>query len=108
MDEHSIDIGKDFNPLLGGRTIKVGPYSGELFYKELLEPKFRLAIEEGKELHIYLDNAKGYASSFLDQSFGELARNYNKLDVEKTIHFHTKFFKRNIDYLKMEIWAKNI
>jgi hypothetical protein len=108
MDKYSIDIGKDFNPLLGGRSIKVGPFSGELFYNECLEPKYKLAIQEGKELHIYLDNAKGYASSFLDQSFGELARKYNKPDVQKTIFFHTKFFKRNLDYLINEIWEKTI
>lgn len=106
MDELSIYIAKEFNDKLGGRWIKLGPYSGEAFYNNLLQPRFKIAKEMGKELHIYMDGTKGYGSSFLDQSFGELAREFGVSDVKNTLKFHTDFFSWNVKYLEEEIWAK--
>ncbi len=106
MERFRIEIAKDFGDKLGGRWIKLGPFSGELFYNILLKPKFETALLENEKLHIYLDGAKGYGSSFLDQSFGELARKFGVEDVEKTIVFHTDFFEWNVKYIKDEIWSK--
>ena len=108
MEKFSIDIAKDFSDKLGGRWIKLGPFSGELFYDTILKPKYLLAIKENEKLHIYLDGTKGYGSSFLDQSFGTLAREKeNDLEqVKSTIVFHTELFGWNVEYIYDEIWGR--
>lgn len=106
MEKVEIDIGIDFSTKLGGRWIKLGPHSGEEFYEELLEKKFLEAKQKDTKLYIYMDGAKGYGSSFLDQSFGELARKYNVSEVKERIVFVTQLFEWNIEYLKEEIWGK--
>lgn len=78
---YRINISKDFSPCLGGRFIREGSYSGEDFYNRLLLPKFQLAVKHNTKLIINLDNTFGFPSSFLDESFGKLARvNNNALD----------------------------
>jgi len=106
MEKFAIDIAKDFSDKLGGRWIKVGPFSGEEFYKTILKSKYESALKENEKLHIYLDGTKGYGSSFLDQSFGELARKFGVADVKKTIVFHTELFLWNVEYINKEIWDK--
>jgi hypothetical protein len=106
MEELKIEIAKEFNDKLGGRWIRLGPFSGEKFYDTLLEPRYQLARENKVPLHIYLDGTKGYGSSFLDQSFGELSRNFPVSEVKENIIFHTDYFAWNVKYIKEEIWAK--
>lgn len=106
MEKYKIDIAKDFSNILGGRTIKVGPFSGEAFYITVLKEQFQKAFKENEKLHIYLDGTKGFGSSFMDQSFGELAREFGVEEVKKTIVFHTELFSWNVKYINEEIWAK--
>lgn len=106
MEKFKIDIAKDFSDKLGGRWKRLGPFSGELFYNTILKQKYIEAIEANENLHIYLDGTKGYGSSFLDQSFGELAREFGVDKVEKTIIFYTKYFTWYVNYIKKEIWEK--
>lgn len=106
MEEIKIEIAKDFGEKLGGRWERLGPNSGELFYNKILKSKFEEAVAKNSKLQIYLDGTKGYGSSFLDQSFGELARNFSVEKVENIIIFHTLFFEWNVKYIKEEIWSK--
>ncbi len=105
MENIKIEIAKDFSEKLGGRWRRLGPFSGEEFYEVLLKVKYLRAIDEGQKLHIYLDGTKGYGSSFLDQSFGQLAREFEKNKVNDTIVFHTAFFQWNVNYIKKQIWG---
>lgn len=89
----TINIGKDFNPLLGGRFKHLGPYSGEEFYDKLLKDKYEEALFRGISLIIEMDDVKQtYPSSFIDQSFGELGRNYEKEDVKERVKLITSKF----------------
>lgn len=106
MEKFKINIASDFSEILGGRWIKLGPFSGEQFYNEILKPKFEGTINGDEKLHIYLDGTKGYGSSFLDQSFGELARSFGVDLVENRIIFHTKYFEWYVNYIKEEIWER--
>lgn len=106
MEEFAINISKEFSDKLGGRWKKHGPFSGELFYEILLKEKFEAAFKVKEKLHVYLDGTKGYGSSFLDQSFGKLAREFGVENVDNTIIFHTTFFKWYVNYIKQEIWGK--
>ena len=107
MEEIKISIATEFSNRLGGRWTRLGPASGEEFYEKILLPKYEKAIQEGQPLHIYLDEVKSYPFSFLDQSFGELARIKNdpKL-VSDTLCFHTENFKMVVDCIRDDIWFK--
>lgn len=106
MEKYNINIAKDYSQVLGGRLIIHGDFSGEDFYNKILFEKFLAAQKEGVKLYIELDGTKGYPSSFLDQSFGELARNYGVEVVRSTIVFSTKVFQWIVDYINKEIWDK--
>lgn len=76
-----INIAKDFSDTPGGRFIKEGPYSGELFRKDLLLPKYNEAKEKSEKLTINMDGCYGYASSFLDEAFGVLSKEFNDKEI---------------------------
>ncbi len=69
-----ISIARDFSPYTGARYRTDGPNSGQEFRQDLLEPRFLQALEQGQKLIINLDGAEGYATSFLEEAFGGLAR----------------------------------
>lgn len=106
MEKYSITIAKDYSDKPGGRWKEFGPNSGEEFYDTLLLPRFEQAIADNEPLYIYLDGAKSYPNSFLDQSFGKLGRLKGSDVVDKYINFKTELFKWVVGYIKNEIWFK--
>mgnify|MGYP003604053199 CR=1 FL=1 len=54
--------------------------SGEQYYYDVIKPNFTKALSENKILVVDLDNTAGYASSFLDEAFGNLVYDF---DFEK-------------------------
>jgi hypothetical protein len=104
MEEYSINIESDFNRKLGGRWKALGPFSGEAFFDDHLEPCFLKAQANKGKLHIFFDGASPYGSSFLDQSFGELARKYGNKIVSNIIVFHTSYYEWIEDFIRQEIW----
>lgn len=106
MEEYSINIAEEFSPVLGGRWIRLGEFSGEEFYNRILKRKFEEALSSSNKINIYLDGTRGYGSSFLDQSFGELARQFGLDKVEGTLIFHTQYFGWVVKYINEEIWQK--
>lgn len=105
MEEFSINIANDFSDKPGGRWKRLGSNSGEEFYETLLQHKFLEAIQEDKLLYIYLDGAKAYPSSFLDQSFGVLGRTYGVDKVKNKIVFKTSTYQWIVDYINDKIWV---
>lgn len=69
-----INISREFCVTPGGRYIVDGAHSGELFRTELLRPKYLEALKNKEKLTINLDGCYGFPTSFLDESFGGLAR----------------------------------
>lgn len=106
MEKFKIVIANDFSITPGGRWKKLGPSSGEEFYEKLLLPKYIDSLNGAEKLHIYLDGVKSYPYSFLDQSFGELARIKGAKVVNDNIIFHTNLFYWVVKYIKDEIWFK--
>jgi len=51
----------------------------------MLEPRFLLAQEAGMKLVVDLDGTEGYATSFLEEAFGGLARKYSIASVLATL-----------------------
>lgn len=89
MNEKII-IREDFSDCPGARYRKDGPNSGEEFYENLLEPKFKNAKKNNTKLEIDLDGVWGYPSSFVSGSFGKLATQYSYKDVLAIIVFISK------------------
>ncbi len=80
-----ISIATDFSTTPGSRYRNEGPFSGEEFREDILEKKFTEANEGGKKLVVNLDGGAGYATSFLEEVFGGLARAHSSEAVLKVI-----------------------
>jgi hypothetical protein len=89
----------DFSATPGFRHIEDGPFSGELFYRDHLQPKFQEAVDKNMVLVVVLDGAKGYGTSFLEESFGGLARQYGAA----TVHKHLEIISEDEPYLADDI-----
>lgn len=89
MDTIKIRI-LDFTEYPGVRYIGQGEDTGEEFYIEKIKPAFQKCIDENKKLVVDLDNTAGYASSFLDECFGNLVYDFpyeeivNRLEIIST------------------------
>lgn len=80
-----IKISEDFSKTPGARYESEGPYSGERFRDELLIPKYIEAKNKNEILEIDLDGCYGFATSFLEESFGGLVRHMKEKNVLNTI-----------------------
>lgn len=95
-----IDICNDFSKALGPRKKSQGDYSGEEFYEKFLHPKYDEAIKNNDKLEINLDGCYSYPPSFVDESFGELARCYGLEQVIDRIVFISNDDATRIEEIK--------
>ena len=82
-----VNIARDFTDTPGPRYRSQGAHSGEQFLAEILRPKFVAARDSNAVLRINLDGAVGYPTSFLEEAFGGLAREFGSDSVERTLEF---------------------
>ncbi len=109
----TISILNDFSEFPGLRHCNISANSGEEFYHDVLNREFRNAYIENHKLTINLDNTAGYASSFLDEAFGNLVYDFS-LDIVKN-HIviisdqepHWKDMIENQTYIQWEDRRKN-
>lgn len=80
-----IKIADDFSVAPGGRYRHEGDFSGEEFRESILEPSYIECVKNGEKLTIDMDGCFGFAPSFLEESFGGLARDMNSTDILKNI-----------------------
>jgi hypothetical protein len=80
-----ISVAKDFSSTPGPRWRHEGKHSGEEFREEVLAPALMEAAAAGETILVDLDGSEGYASSFLEEAFGGLVRQYPDMDVLKHI-----------------------
>jgi hypothetical protein len=100
MEKIELKFTKDFTPYPGGRSRSTGDHSAEEFYEDVLQGKFKQAVDEDKILEINLDGAAGYAGSFLDEAFGRLGHEFGLDECKKRLEFITE----EEPYLKDEIF----
>lgn len=81
MDNVMISIAKDFSKTPGPRYKKEGSFSAELFRETILDKKFKEVLDRGGRITIILDGTLGYGTSFLEETFGGLAREYGANSV---------------------------
>ncbi len=84
--EKVVNIAQDFSRTPGGRYRTDGPASGEEFREEFLVP----AMGRDAVLVVELDGARGYPSSFLEEAFGGLVRQFHLTRQEFTRKIHIK------------------
>lgn len=85
----TIKISTRFSETPGARYRTDGDFSGEEFRESILIPEFEKAIEKKEKLIIDLDGGYGYPTSFLEESFGGLARIYGADKVNRCLEFVT-------------------
>ena len=87
---NTINIANDFSKLPGPRYRTQGPGSGEEFLESLLRPAFQQASRAGTEVTVQLDGVKyGYPTSFLEEAFGGLAREFGAERVLETLRLES-------------------
>lgn len=91
MDIITIKV-RDFSKTPGSRYRDEGKkaHSGQEFREEILEPKFIIALANNSKILIDLDGTIGYGTSWLEESFGGLARVYDKQKVLELIEFKSE------------------
>ena len=70
----TLSVAREFSKVPGPRSQIEGLYSAEEFRENLLQLKFDEAEAVGETLLVDLDGGFGYATSFLEEAFGGLAR----------------------------------
>jgi len=90
----------------GPRYTKQGDDSGEFFYHSILNEEFYNAISNNQKLIVNLDGPNGYASSFLDESFGNLVYDFGYDTVSKNIEFKSEEEPEWITMLKNETFLE--
>lgn len=85
VSKHIIKVSSDFSPTPGARVYADGDDSGQEFYEKCLKAAFQAAIDDHEILVVDLDDTEGYATSFLDEAFVRLVRDFGKDVVLKHI-----------------------
>lgn len=101
-----IIIYKDFSEYPGLRNCDLSENSGEEFYHKTLNEMFYKSMKEGRKLVINLDNTGGFASSFLDEAFGNLVYDYTLEKVEKYIEIISEEEPHWIEMLKKKTFLE--
>ena len=81
----TISILTDFSEFPALRHCNISDKSGEEFYHSILNPAFKEAFDKKEKLAVNLDATAGYASSFLDEAFGNLVFDFTLENVKKFI-----------------------
>ena len=72
-----LNLAKEFTTTPGPRKRSEGKFSGQEFRETILRPRFIEAEAANAILRVNLDGAVGYPTSFLEEAFGGLAREYS-------------------------------
>ena len=70
----TVNIATDYTRTPGGRFASEGKYSGEYLRERILKTKLLEALKISQGITVILDGGYGYATSFLEEAFGGLAR----------------------------------
>ena len=104
MKKEFFKIAKDFSITPGPRKIIEGPNSAEFLLDTMLYSLFEKIIDNDAILVIDLDDTKGYATSFLEGTFGGLARKFTPDIVLKHLEIKSEkkmFYKEeSLQYIK--------
>jgi len=81
----TISVLESFSEFPALRHCNISDKSGEEFYHTVLNKEFKEQFEKKEKLIVNLDNTAGYASSFLDEAFGNLVFDFKLENVKKYV-----------------------
>jgi len=81
-----INVARDFSVTPGARYRSDGDHSGQEFRETFLEQHFEESTCKDR-ITIVLDGTSGFATSFLEETFGGLARKFGKDTCLKRLEF---------------------
>lgn len=90
----------------GPRYSNQGEDSGEEFYHKYLNLKFYESFIANSILEVNLDGPNGYASSFLDEAFGNLVFDFGLSNVNNRINIISNEEPEWIDMIKNETYIE--
>jgi len=85
METNKISVLENFTEYPALRHCSISDYSGEEFYHKVLNDAFVKAYNSGAKLLVDLDGTAGYASSFLDEAFGNLIYDFSLKIVKGSV-----------------------
>jgi hypothetical protein len=107
MEEQKIIIIiSDYSKSPGPRYCYQGDDSGEDFYHKILNEKFKDALEKKKDLEVNLDGPDGYASSFLDEAFGNLIFDFGLENVRNRVKIISEEEPEWIEMIEKETYEQ--
>ena len=91
MADIIISISRDFSRTPAGRVPKDGPFNGQRFRQEHLDPALAKVIGTQNKVIVEFSDADSYSSSFLEEAFGGLVRShkYNSEEIRKVLVLKT-------------------
>jgi hypothetical protein len=90
----------------GPRYCYQGDDSGEDFYHKVLNGKFKESFEKNEILIVNLDGPDGYASSFLDEAFGNLVFDFGLNNVKGRIEIISEEEPEWIEMIETETYEQ--
>jgi STAS-like domain of unknown function (DUF4325) len=102
----TINIAEEYTTTPGARYERDGEFSGEEFRRKFLERHFQDKFAEYK-VRVILDGVEGYATSFLEEAFGGLARKYGIANCMNRLEFISEEDGLLIDEIKGYIEEAN-
>ena len=96
----------DYSKSPGPRYCSQGDDSGEDFYHKILNEKFKDAFEQKIELNVNLDGPDGYASSFLDEAFGNLVFDFGLENVQNRVKIISEEEPEWIEMIEKETYVQ--
>ncbi len=94
----------DYSSSPGPRYCNQGEDSGEDFYHTKLNASFYQAVSNNMVLRVTLDGTDGYASSFLDEAFGNLIFDFGKNNVSNHLRIKSEEEPEWIDMLENDTY----
>jgi hypothetical protein len=104
----TLSISEKYSEFTGLRHCDISDNSGEDFYHKILNQEFKEAFISKEKLIVILDKVDGYASSFLDEAFGNLVYDFTLENVKKYVQIissqepHWKEMIENRTYIQWE------
>lgn len=95
-----IRISSDFSETPGARHREEGPYPGDEFRDNILIPKYEESISKNQKLIVDFDGCYGYATSFLEESFGGMVRKLRKKGILNNIELISTEDSSIVDLIK--------
>lgn len=99
-----IDIPIDFTKTPGWRTYDDGPFSGQEFFDKLLKKGFENSQKSGVKLKVILDGSDGYTTSFLNEAFRLLGKEFGADEVWSNLIIVSNEVPKYIERIKKGVY----